>query len=192
MTPALGGSAKFPLGIDMKSFALASVAFSLLSGATALAAEDFDFRLLCVHGALVHWEASGAGPVTVTYGFVTQPERFAGARNCEAMVPLDSLLKRSEISPSVFLGEVRAAFEMWEQAANIRFVETSDTANASLLIGAQQSPEGRAFTNVAQRRDKPTQNERWLVCPHPPQRRKDGFVGHLEAYDLWYKLAPEV
>src|SRR5258706_2031957 len=108
------------------------------------------------------------------------------------MVPLDSLLKRSEISPSVFLGEVRAAFEMWEQAANIRFVETSDTANASLLIGAQQSPEGRAFTNVAQRRDKPTEIERSLICLNPEQRWKVGFDGNLEVYDLRYTLAHEI
>jgi hypothetical protein len=176
----------------MKNALLGLITLSLLVGTPARAAESHDFEILRLGGVPVHWAGSGTGTVTVAYAYVTRPAIFPAAVNCQAVAPLDTLLQQSGISPPVFRSEVRAAFDLWEQAANIRFVETSNGEAADILIGAQGAPEGRAFTNVAQRAGRPDEIERSVICLNPQQRWKVGFDGNLRVYDLRYTIAHEI
>ena len=78
-----------------------------------------------------------------------------------------------------------------------RFRETSDTASAGILIGAQAQPLGRAFTNVALKQGtgrKPCKKVigRSLICLNPKQPWKVGFDGRLGVYDLRYTIAHEI
>lgn len=153
------------------------------------------FRLLDLDGIFVRWGGTGAEPVTVTYAFVAQPVQFKDARNCSAMVPLDDLLARSKIDWSSFRDEVTAAFEMWELAANIRFVPAAPGTKPGILIGAQREPIAHAFADVAYAKSVPgplRPIERSLICFNPAKRWKVGFDGNLAVYDLRYTLAHEI
>lgn len=157
------------------------------------------FRLLDFDGIFVRWSGANAGtvsePVTVTYAFVEQSVQFADARNCAAMVPVDDLLARSQIAPSTFRAEVAAAFEMWEHAANIRFVPAAPGTKPGILIGAQRDPIAHAFADVAYAKGVPgplRPIERSLICLNPAKRWKVGFDGNLAVYDLRYTIAHEI
>ena len=153
------------------------------------------FRLLDLDGIFVRWGGTGAEPVTVTYAFVDQPVQLKDARNCSAMVPLDDLLARSKIDWSSFRDEVTAAFEMWELAANIRFVPAAPGTKPGILIGAQREPIAHAFADVAYAKGVPgplRPIERSLICLNPAKRWKVGFDGNLAVYDLRYTLAHEI
>jgi hypothetical protein len=155
------------------------------------------FRLLDFDGIFVRWSGSGSSTeqVTVTYAFVEQPVQFKDARNCSAMVPLDDLLARSQISVATFRDEVKAAFAMWEQAADIRFVPAAPGTKPGILIGAQRDPVAHAFADVAYAKGVPgplRPIERSLICFNPTKRWKVGFDGNLAVYDLRYTLAHEI
>lgn len=164
-----------------------------------------EFRLLELGGGKVRWTMPAAGlPVRVTYAFLTRPVQFPGARNCDAMLPPDAALRPSQISLNDFRREVRAAFSAWEQAANIVFEETTSTADAGILIGADAKSRGRAFTNVALRektaggggRPETTPGmgsiQQSLICLNPDQRWKIGFDGDLDIYDLRFTITHEI
>ena len=169
-----------------------SVAICGIAIATASARDILGFRLLALGGTPVHWSGEGTGPVGITYAFVEHAARLPGARNCQGMVPLDALLARSKISLAVFRTEVRAAFSMWEQAANIRFRETNDMLAAGILIGAQALPDGWAFADVAQRPARSGKIERSLICLNPDRLWKVGFDANLDVFDIRYTLAHEI
>jgi hypothetical protein len=105
---------------------------------------------------------------------------------------MDGLLESSGISQSMLRREARAAFDMWEQAANIRFHEIADVATAGIVIGAQEHPDGRAFADVMPRPDHSGQIEKALICLNPHQPWKAGFDGNLAVYDLRYTIAHEI
>ncbi len=162
------------------------------------------FRLLELDGAGVKWAGrhgglspAGATPAEaprVTYAFVTAPMTFPGARNCAGLVPVEPLAARSGIASEALKAEARAAFDMWESAARIDFVETADADRAEILIGAQAEPTGHAFTNVAYEPGGGAERsiERSLICLNPMKRWKIGFDGNLSVYDLRYTLAHEI
>jgi hypothetical protein len=164
----------------------------MFATATTSAQEFLGFHLLDLQGTPVRWSDEGTGPARVTYAFVEHPVRFPEARNCESMVQVDALLAHSEISLSVFRNEVRAAFSMWEQAANISFRETNDMLTAGILVGAQALPEGWAFADVAQRPGHSGKIERSLICLNPDRLWKIGFDGNLDVYDIRYTVAHEI
>jgi hypothetical protein len=153
------------------------------------------FRLLDFGGIFVRWGGTGAEPATVTYAFVEQTVEFKDARNCSAMVPISDLLARSNVEVSTFHKEVAAAFEMWEQAANIRFVPAAPGTKPGILIGAQRDPIAHAFADVAYAQGVPgplRPIERSLICLNPAKRWKVGFDGNLAVYDLRYTIAHEI
>ncbi len=154
-----------------------------------------EFRLLKLGGGHVKWSGTvlGHGAV-VTYAFATDRMRFPEARNCGEIVPIDAILAKSRISSEALQREVTEAFAMWERAANIRFQLVQDPAQAGILIGAQASPEGRAFANVNQRttRGEVQEIEKSLVCLNPAVRWKIGFDGDFDVYDLRYTMAHEI
>src|SRR5688572_26174342 len=108
-----------------------------------------DYRLLVLGGRTVRWTVPERGlPTTVTYAFLKTERSFPGARNCDAMLPAEAAHAPSGIDSEGFRQETRAAFALWEAAANIVFKEVPE-AEAGILIGADAKPRGRAFTNVA-------------------------------------------
>jgi hypothetical protein len=150
------------------------------------------FRLLNLEGTSVRWGTDGQSPTMVTYAFADHPVAIGGAENCKALVPMDGLLESSGTSQSVLLREARAAFDLWERAANIRFHGIADVATAGIVIGAQEHPDGRAFADVMPRPDHSGQIEKALICLNPRQPWKAGFDGNLAVYDLRYTIAHEI
>jgi Matrixin len=174
--------------------ALASAA--VLIPCVARAAEPV--RLLQLEGQYVRWmTADDEGITSITFSFADRPVLTPKARNCRGIVPLDGLLKRSGLSMAQFRVEARAAFAMWERAANIRFSEVSDPASANIVIGAQQRPKDWAFANV-ERESGATSKAgfraiaRSRICLNPEQTWKVGFDGNLDVYDIRYTLAHEI
>lgn len=161
---------------------------------SAQAAGLLGFRLLDFNGVLVRWGGTNAQPVTVTYGFVEAPVAFSDARNCRAMVPMDDLLKSSGLDRATLEREAAAAFEMWEQVANIRFAPALPGTRPDILIGAQRDPIAFAFADVAYVKGDGAVRpiERSLICFNPKKRWKVGFDGNLGVYDLRYTFAHEI
>jgi hypothetical protein len=172
---------------------------SVLAGGVAGAATypgDAGFRLLKLSGHYVKWgeQALGSGAI-VTYAFVDESMRFANARNCGHVVPMDDLMDRSGISREKLEAEAAAAFRVWEEVADIRFVPTDDPEKANILIGAQGRPVGRAFANVfyqASSNNDVTIIDRALICLNPYHRWKVGFDGNTRVYDLRYTFVHEI
>lgn len=178
----------------------ASLALPLAMCATGHAADtprpDPEFRLLVLDGSPVRWALpQGRERTIVTYAFLKEPTEFKGARNCSRMRPPAAALERSNVNQSAFRHEVRAAFDMWQAAANIEFREMDKVAEAGILIGAEAEPRGRAFTNVTPRGSAGvgvSGISQSLICLNPETRWKIGFDGNLEVYDLRYTMAHEI
>ena len=159
------------------------------------------YRLLELGGRKVRWQIPETGlPATITYAFLTSPTDFPGSRNCDSMLPAEAALQPSNIATEEFRREVRAAFSLWEQAANIEFKETASAAEAGILIGADAKARGRAFTNVALAEHglKASDDKgmgsigQSLICLNPKQAWKIGFDGDLKVYDLRFTLTHEI
>jgi hypothetical protein len=181
---------------------------AVLDAAPAAQAGDPEFRLLELGGRKVRWAVPENGlPAKITYAFLTERAEFPGARNCDAMLPPEAALERSKIGLDDFRREVRAAFSVWQQAANIEFQETHDVAAAGILIGADAKARGRAFTNVALRQDTVTLRKdgpagdstaslgaigQSLICLNPKQPWKIGFDGDLDVYDVRFTVTHEI
>lgn len=158
------------------------------------------FRLLRLEGENVRWIAPITSALTtITYAFATRHQNDPGARNCAEIEPFDRLLSRSGLDDSLFRKETRTAFDMWERAANLRFVEIADTEQAEILIGAQTVPTGIAFTNVktsAMSVQLPQGRFRAIaqarICLNPTRSWKIGFDGRLDVYDVRHTMAHEI
>lgn len=178
--------------------ALAAIIGELLFRVLPTSAEEF--RLLRLEGENVRWiAAASAGKTVITYAFATARLSEPGARNCAEIEPLERLLARSGIDDGAFRRETRAAFDMWERAANLRFVEIDDVGRAEILIGAQSIPTGIAFTNVKtsglsvqlpQGRFRAIAQAR--ICLNPTHGWKIGFGGRLDVYDVRRTMAHEI
>lgn len=172
---------------------LVAVAVTLAAGGVAAAEPQYQWlRLDRYH---VKWGDPQAGTgIEVTYAYVTAPYHSPDARNCRDLVPLDGLLERSAVTRAVLKRETEAAFAMWEAAADIRFRRIEDEASAQILLGAQATPRGIAFADVAYapgRSDAVRSIQRSLICLNPQKPWKIGFGGDLEVYDLRYAIAHE-
>lgn len=153
------------------------------------------FRLLNLESQTVKWQSPTFGrSATITYAFATEPVTTTGARNCASMLPPERAYEPSSITQRQFRAEVAAAFRMWEKVAAVSFRETADMHSAGILIGAQEKPIGRAFTNVALKSGTGDRKviDRSLICLNPQQPWKIGFDGRLGVYDLRYTIAHEI
>lgn len=161
------------------------------------------FQLLRLDKSVVKWGKPETGTgARVSYAFVTETTRYAGARNCQEMQEPEALLNASGIERAAFEAEVEAAFAMWTQAADISFYKIDDPKNAQILIGAQTTDRGTAFANVKYQiagADAVTGGngdvrtiQQSLVCLNPSRSWKIGFQGNAGAYDLRYTLAHEI
>jgi hypothetical protein len=166
-------------------------------GWTPLAAQDAEvFRVLKLDGHQVRWSLpTDGGPRVITYRLVAETLAFPNARNCRGLAPLDGIAAASGLPSAALKDEVRAAFAMWEAAANVVFREAPEGSLADILIGAQTEPDGWAFADVffetaSTESIKPISKA--LVCLNPAKRWKVGFNGDLKSYDLRYTLAHEI
>jgi hypothetical protein len=155
-----------------------------------------DYRHLVLDGHTLKWGSPVLGTgARVTYALLDRDIRFADARNCRAMSPIETALRPSGIATRDFVRELHAALELWTEAADISFAP-SDPAHADILIGAQSEPFGYAFTNVfydkAVAGPGPRSLTRSTICLNPQRAWKIGFDGDLDVYDLRYTLAHEL
>jgi hypothetical protein len=179
----------------------------VLGGAVAHAGTLGDYRLLVLDGARVKWGSPSLGTgAVVTYALASSHIHTDGAFNCADMDPVDALLAANHVRKDTFDAEVDAAFAAWESAANLSFIRIDDPASANIVIGAQMTPLGRSFTNVATRAGSaaPTTSHlisvgvepgaitQSLICLNPDQAWKVGFDGDLAVYDLRYTLLHEI
>lgn len=174
---------------------LCGLVFCLL--AQSAMSDALAWRPLKIDGHAVRWSkpVDSKGRQTLTWRLVNSAEHFDDAINCKSMVEPDALLKASRVARSAFRDELHAAFEMWEAAAGIRFVEAKSGERADIIIGSQAHPEGRAFADVAYDRQSSSETRaisRSLICLNPFVRWKVGFDGNLDVYDLRYTFAHEI
>ncbi len=152
------------------------------------------FRKLALAGRDMTWKPArtqGMAPL-ITYAIISQALETKDAINCSAMKPPSYALQSSGISEASFRREVAAAFALWSDAAAIDFVETRDQQTANILIGAEASPRGHAFTNVTPSTGDASSISKALICLSPGSRWKLGFDGNLDVYDVRYTLAHEI
>ena len=182
---------------------------TLVAGAAAVLAASVDvapaagktlqaYRHILLDGHKVKWGSSqpGTGAV-VTYATLDTPARFPTARNCRAMAAVGELLGPNRIDRAIFEAELHAALALWSAAADIQFEPAASPDSADIVIGAQATPRGRAFTNVeyggADTGPKGIRAlTRSLICLNPEIPWKTGFDGNLEVYDLRYTLLHEI
>lgn len=179
----------------MRKHWLTAAIIAALGAEVAIAEQEADFQPLILAERQVAWRtAVRSEPTVISFALVTGPVLTAGARNCARMVPNDDLLARSGVDPKAFEAELKAAFYMWETAANLRFVRSDDWKTAGILIGAQADPTGFAFTNVTHGTTSETASSilQSLICLNPERHWKVGFDGNLTSLDLRYVLAHEI
>lgn len=172
---------------------LVAVAVALAAGGAAAAEPQYQW--LRLDRSHVKWGSPVIGTGTeVTYAYVTASRHSPAARNCRDLVPLDGLLDHSAVRRAVLEREAEAALGMWEAVADIRFRRIDDEASAQVLIGAQATPRGVAFADVAYapgESDGVRSIERSLICLNPQKPWKVGFGGDVTVYDLRYAIAHE-
>ncbi|MFY9641456.1 MAG: matrixin family metalloprotease [Rhodomicrobium sp.] len=205
----------------MKAFFIAFTVALLLAGAKPASAG----ALLEVDGHLLKWVSNGTGAATiVTYAILKGPYVLPGGRrilspdNCSAMHAFNDIVASSSTSPEEAESALHAAFTTWESAAGITFAEVSDPRQANIVVGAQDFPVGRAFTNLSYLSShgfSPVEKalggpgpsteagetessgtvrgiEQSYVCLNPRMRWKTGFDGDLSVYDLRYTFTHEI
>ncbi len=181
--------------------------------------------LLEVNGSLLKWYPDSPGASTiVTYAILKEAyalpdkKRALSPDNCSSMHAFEGIVGSSpEIAAETAERELRASFASWEAAANIVFVEVSDPRLANIVVGAQDFPVGRAFTNLSyrsghgllpvekalgapsmpgtpgeQEASSVTGIEQSYVCLNPSVRWKTGFDGDLAVYDLRHTFTHEI
>ncbi len=182
--------------------------------------------LLEVDGRLLKWISREAtSTTTITYAVLAGPYALPGGRsilspdNCSSMRAFNDIAAASPGIPAEAAGRaLHAAFAAWEAAANVKFVEVGDPLQANIVVGAQDVPAGRAFTNLSYRSDRgvlPVEKalgepqpaapqggaepgggvsgiEQSYVCLNPSSRWKTGFDGDLEVYDLRHTFMHEI
>ncbi len=182
--------------------------------------------LLEVDGHLLKWVSEAQATTTIiTYAVLNGPYALPGGRrilspdNCSSMHAFNDIVTSSPgVAADAAARALHAAFAAWEAAANVKFVEVSDPSQANLVVGAQDFPVGRAFTNLSLLSShgflpvekalggpgpSPEQAEARItgdvsaieqsyVCLNPGMRWKTGFDGDLEVYDLRHTFMHEI
>jgi hypothetical protein len=172
-------------------------ALGLALSLSAQASQADDFRLLKIGGLHVKWGAAalGQGAGTVTYGFVRSPSSFPGARNCPTVIPADGIAAAAGVDRRRFEALAVAAFDLWSHAADIAFRPAQANESPDILIGAQGSPHGVAFTDVSNDRARAVSGVAPLttatICLNPSVAWTDNRAVP-GAFDLETVLAHEI
>ncbi len=189
----------------------------------------FSEALLHVEGRPLRWVGeSQVGPTTITYAVlkadysVPSNKSTLSPSNCAKMHAFTSILSRSPgVSGDAALRALHSAFASWEKIANITFVEVQDPSDANIVIGAEDTPNDKAFANLSYRSmpataapvakalgkaesardisaERPESSEAAIaidqayVCLNPEAVWKVGFDGNLAVYDLGYTFTHEI
>lgn len=175
--------------------ALIIVGFLTLSSPLPAHADEGGYRLLELDGYKVKWGGRGLGlGASVSYAFAGETLRFDDARNCGDLEPIENLFGEN-LSMEILERETMAAFQVWERAAGLSFIEVDDVHDADIIFGVQGQPRGRAFTNVSYKPDLEEgvgSIEKALVCLNPEHEWKVGFDGDEDVYDIRYTLIHEI
>ena len=167
----------------------------LLASVCARASDAPRYEPLRLNGWQVRWFPNEIGKVWVTYAVADRDVVTPEAVNCRSMRSPGSVLRSANITRERFRALLRAAFDSWERAADIVFIEAADPANANVLIGEQTEPAGHAFTSVL---PGPRTSEGYreiskaAICFNPERSWKDGRGGEIAAFDLTYTLKHEI
>ncbi len=204
---------------------LALLASGFFAGSEAARAAD----LLRVEGRIVRWAAPATGTTTViTYTILRGPyvvsrsDGILSPDNCGSMQPFAEIVSQSrDIGDVDGRRQLRAAFDAWEQVADVSFVEVSDPRTANIVVGATETAAGRAFANLSLRdrkgavksqdkalgggidrtsagmgalpgREPVALIEQAFVCLNPGVSWKIGFDGNLSIYDLRHTFMHEI
>ena len=184
----------------MRHFLSGSLAIATICLATTVAGAGDGYRLLEMDGHDVKWgnPQLGAG-AALTYAVVTGPTTSSGINNCRAISGIGGLLTHSGLTRTAFDGELAAAFDMWERAANIRFTPAKNVDSADVLISAEAVNDGVAYADVA---PAPSDGravsriKKGIVCLNPdiPWTASSSLApaNSLKTYRLRYVLAHEI
>lgn len=175
---------------------LVRITAALVVALIALSAQAGEYQLLVLKGQYVKWNQPrfGTGAV-VRYAFATAAHNDPKAINCRQIVPLDQLLRSSEVSRARFESEVRAAVAAWEAVADIDFRQVADPRDADLVIGAQARPRGVAYANVSQAKGVPGQIAPITaarICFNPLVAWEVAVDGRKETYNIRQVVAHEI
>jgi hypothetical protein len=137
----------------MKAFSIALTVALFSTGKVPASAG----ALLQVNGHVLKWDSrSPGGKTVVTYAVLTGSYALPGGRrilspdNCSSMHAFADIVRLSPgIAAEAAERELRAAFATWSAAAGIAFIEVRDPLQANIVVGAQDFPVGRAFTNLS-------------------------------------------
>jgi hypothetical protein len=174
-----------------------TAALSLVLSLSAQASRADDFRLLRIGGLHVKWGAAALGERagTVSYGFARSPSTSADARNCPSVIPADGVAAAAGVDRRRFEALAVAAFDLWSRAADIAFRPAQANESQDILIGAQGSPHGIAFTDVATDRARAVSGvaplTRATICLNPAVAWSDSRAVP-GAFDLKTVLAHEI
>ena len=161
-----------------------------------VAGEAAALALITLEQRHVKWGALAYGRgAEVTYTFLREPLVDAEARNCRRMAPLEEALGPSGIGRAAFAEEVRAAFALWSEAADIHFREVRGLEDAQIVIGAQAEPRRIAYANITlgeARSEGITALERATICLNPLVNWILARDGNLETYHVRRVLAHEI
>jgi hypothetical protein len=201
----------------------------VLVSAVVLAGRVTGAELITVEGQIFRWGGPKTGePQTVTYAVLQSSYAIPSGAislspdNCGSMLPFADIVAASpSLTPEKALGELIVGFSAWESAAGIKFVQVDDPLLANIVIGAAHAPSGRAFANLAYRRNQNAQPvvkalgkpehekrrdvveveergrrvveiEQAYVCLSPTIPWKIGFDGDLSVYDLKHTFVHEI
>ncbi|MBS0241144.1 MAG: matrixin family metalloprotease [Proteobacteria bacterium] len=177
--------------------ALGLVASTMTGSGVCLAQSPSQpFRQLVIGGHPVKWvPADPAARIVLRYRVVEGEVEQPTAINCRRIRQPKALLEHSDITATAFNGALRAAFQRWEDVAQVQFVEAVEGEKAEILIGEEGEPVGYAFTNLAlgeagEHDVKPIVAA--SICLNPEKRWKIGFDGNLAVYDLVHTLTHEI
>ncbi len=175
---------------------LAGMLLALVATVGVATAHAAELRgLIAFAGRNVKWGAPayGAG-AEVTYAFLERTLSSPAARNCNEMLPLRSLIKRSLVPMEAFRSAIHEATATWSRVSPIVFREVGDSAKADIVVGAQRGDRGVAFTNVS--RDDSAGSvsalTQALICLDPSERWTAAWDGDPATYDLPRVLVHEI
>ena len=155
-----------------------------------------NYRLLSLDGAYVKWGARTFGKgAEVTYSFAQQKRRYPGAINCGILGPIPAYLGTARVGKREIMDEFRAAFRMWEAAANISFQYVADPVAADIVIGIQGNPRGIAYANVWHGEAADTGMARITkatICLNPSASWEVDFDGRRDTYSIRQVAAHEI
>lgn len=159
------------------------------------------YRLLLIGGHDVKWGSPrlGTGAV-ITYAIAENAVHRSGIVNCRRNAPIGGLLAHSRLTKAEFRQALDGALQLWESAADIRFLPAKNATTANLLITAQVKPDGIAYTDVKLAPTQRTTLSRvrsGVVCLNPGILWSAGATARSQtgarvAHNLKYVLAHEI